>query len=179
MAALHDDVLASLQTWTPPSADQRALREAYLGLLLARDDAVWRTCVPGHITASVLVLSPDLAKTALVLHPIGGAWFQPGGHLEATDATILDAARREVLEETGLEIDLDPTVVHLDCHPITCRGSAPTRHFDVRFVGVAASDDLTVSHESDDLRWWSLDEAAALSPEMGSFVAAARVRLAR
>ena len=174
---LHHDVLASLRSWTPDSAGQRPLRESYLGLLLAREDAVARTCVPGHITASVLVVSPDLTRTALVLHPIGGAWFQPGGHLEATDATLLDAARREVREETGLEIDLDPTVVHLDCHPITCRGSAPSRHFDVRFVGVATTDDLTISHESDDLRWWNLDEAAALSAEMNDCITAARVRL--
>lgn len=178
MTTLHDDVVASLTAWTPDSAAQRALREAYLGLLLARPDAVSRTCVPGHITASVLVLSPDLARTALVLHPLGRAWFQPGGHLEATDATLADAARREVLEETGLEVELDPTVVHLDCHPITCRGSAPSRHFDVRFVGVARSDALTISHESDDLRWWSLDDAAALSDEMSAFIAAARARLA-
>ncbi|HSN43010.1 MAG TPA: NUDIX domain-containing protein, partial [Propionibacteriaceae bacterium] len=110
-------------------------------------------------------------------HPIGGAWFQPGGHLEATDVTLADAARREVREETGLEVDLDETIVHLDCHPIACRGSAPTRHFDVRFVGVAAADGLTISHESDDLSWWGLDEAASLSPEMNDFITVARVRL--
>jgi 8-oxo-dGTP pyrophosphatase MutT (NUDIX family) len=42
-------------------------------------------------------------KVLLHLHPKHHKWMPPGGHLEANE-TPTEAARREVLEETGLEI---------------------------------------------------------------------------
>ena len=34
-----------------------------------------------------------------------GAWGLPGGKVQSTDSTLIDTAVREVLEETGLEIN--------------------------------------------------------------------------
>jgi 8-oxo-dGTP diphosphatase len=39
--------------------------------------------------------------------PFKGMWALPGGHLNTEDASLVAAARREVLEETGLKIPLD------------------------------------------------------------------------
>jgi len=55
---------------------------------------------PGHITASAIVLSPDGESVVLVNHVRVGLWIQPGGHVEPDDATLVDAARREVEEVT-------------------------------------------------------------------------------
>ena len=115
-----------------PDLGQSALREAFLGFLDARPDATKRSCVPGHITASAVVLSADLSQTLLTLHPRVKRWVQLGGHCEKGTDSIAAAALREATEESGIDgLVIDPSPVHLDVHPVTCSLGVPTRHFDV------------------------------------------------
>ena len=55
-----------------------------------------------HFTVSGFV-SQD-GRTALHWHRLG-LWLPPGGHIEANEDPI-QAVRREVLEETGIEVDV-------------------------------------------------------------------------
>jgi 8-oxo-dGTP pyrophosphatase MutT (NUDIX family) len=162
--SLHDDAYRTLADWHPVLPGQRSLREAFLGFLAARPDACQRSCEPGHITASALVLSATGAEVLLTLHPRVGAWLQLGGHCEPEDETLVGAALREAEEESGITgLTIDPAPIHVDVHPITCSLGVPTRHFDVRFVVRAPAGAAAVrSDESLDLRWWPVD---ALPPD--------------
>jgi 8-oxo-dGTP pyrophosphatase MutT (NUDIX family) len=149
------------------------LRQAFLSFLAARQDACRRSCEPGHITASALVLDATGNDVLLTLHPRVGAWLQLGGHCEETDETLVGAALREAAEESGIEgLVIEPTPVHLGVHPITCSLGKPTTHFDVRFVVRApAGAEPVCSDESLDLRWWPISalpdgQAEAGLPEM-------------
>jgi 8-oxo-dGTP pyrophosphatase MutT (NUDIX family) len=157
--SLHEDTFTTLSSWQPTEPAQRSLREAFLGFLAARPDACARSCEPGHITASALVLSSSGSEVLLTLHPRVGAWLQLGGHCEPTDTTLVGAALREATEESGIDnLTIAPTPVHVDVHPITCSLGKPTRHFDVRFaVRAPAGAEPVRSHESLDLRWWPVD----------------------
>ena len=178
MSDLRGSARATLAGWDAPTPGQQALREAYLGIIDAREDVCRRSCLPGHLTASALVLDPD-GNACLVHHKIVGAWLQPGGHVEeTTDETLADPALREAGEETGLpDLVIDPVPVHLDVHPITCRGSAgPTRHFDVRFLVFAPHVPPVVSEESHGVRWFAPAEWTSLRTELQETLAAARQR---
>ncbi|HEY5151352.1 MAG TPA: NUDIX domain-containing protein [Mycobacterium sp.] len=156
---MHADVRAVLGRWGPASGAQAALREAFLTLLEIRPDATARSCVPGHVTASSVVLSADRRSVLLTLHPRVGRWVQLGGHCEPEDLTIAGAALREAREESGIaDLQIDPAPVHLDIHPITCSLGRPTRHFDVRFRVIAPTGAVpAISAESVDLRFFPID----------------------
>lgn len=168
-ARLHADAVRLLSSYADLDPGQRSVREAMLAFLAARPDATERGCVPGHLTASALVVDPGREAVLLTLHPRVGSWLQLGGHCE-DDASIAAAALREATEESGIEgLALDPDPIHLAVHPITCSLGLPTRHLDVRFLAVAPAGAVaTVSPESLDLEWFG---RAALPLPIGDDIA--------
>jgi 8-oxo-dGTP pyrophosphatase MutT (NUDIX family) len=61
-----------------------------------------RTTLPGHLTTSAFVISPDHRQVLLIDHVVIKRWLQPGGHYEAADSFHASAAR-EAVEETGVQ----------------------------------------------------------------------------
>jgi coenzyme F420-0:L-glutamate ligase len=179
---LHADAVRLVTEHADPDPGQRALREAFLGYLGARPDAIWRECRPGHVTASALVVDPSRDAVLLALHPRVGAWIQLGGHLEEHDTGVAVAAAREAVEESGIAgLRLDPVPLDLDVLPVTCSLGVPTRHFDIRFLAVApAGAEPVPTAEQPDVRWFP---AAALpvgtAVDVPALVARALARLAR
>ncbi len=140
--------------------DAQRSRERTQALLDTVADPFDRTVYdPGHITASAVVLSTDLTAVLLVHHRRVGAWIQPGGHVEPRDATVIDAARREVREETGLALASHPaeSLVRIDVHAIPpFRGEPHHWHHDLTF-GFRATAGSTGTGDST-WRWWKLTE---------------------
>jgi 8-oxo-dGTP pyrophosphatase MutT (NUDIX family) len=162
--SLHASAVDALARWQAPDPTQDTLRHSVIAFLLARPDACERACVPGHITASALVVDDSGTRTLLTLHPRFGRWLQLGGHCEDEDADIAAAALREATEESGVPgLHIDPELAAVHVHPVTCSLGVPTRHLDLQFVVTAPPGaEITRSDESLDLRWWPLD---ALPPD--------------
>lgn len=128
---------------------------------LERDPApLLREDGPTHLTGSCFVFSPDRSQTLLVFHAKGRFWVQPGGHLDDGDESLLAAALRELAEETGTTPDPDTVAFgfDLDHHPLSASFGSCRSHLD---IGVAVTVDpaatLTISAESEDLRWWPVN----------------------
>jgi 8-oxo-dGTP pyrophosphatase MutT (NUDIX family) len=157
-ARLHGDALAVLGAWDHGEPQQRVLRDQYLTFLREHPDAMSRECRIGHLTSSALVMDVDRSRVLLTLHPKVGRWLQLGGHNEAGDASIRDAARRETIEESGItEVLISDAPIRLDRHPVPCGGQM-SEHLDVQYLALVPTDARAVmSDESDDLRWFALD----------------------
>ena len=130
--------------------------------LLARDgaDAFSRQNLPGHITASAFVVSPDAQQTLLIHHRKLDLWLQPGGHCDG-DQDVLGVACRELSEETGLTDwqVASPRIFDVDVHPIpeTPRDVAHFHH-DIRYLVIAdPAAPLIQNHETLALRWVPMD----------------------
>ena len=158
-AVLRTDAVAVLSTWAAPDAGQDRLRREYLEHLRGHPDGVAKAGPPAHLTASCIVLDHSGERALLTHHRRADAWFQLGGHLEAGDASLWAAARREAREESGID-DLEPLPhpVQLDRHELVGSFGSCREHLDVRYAAVAPEGARPrVGSESFDVRWWPVD----------------------
>jgi 8-oxo-dGTP pyrophosphatase MutT (NUDIX family) len=117
--------------------------------------------VPGHVTASAFVLSPDGTDLLLIHHGKLHRWLQPGGHVDPDDVDVVAAARREVEEEVGLTgLDLvHEGVFDLDVHDIPAiKGDPSHAHFDVRILLRAPHRDAVAGSDAQAVRWVPLGD---------------------
>ncbi|GLW26668.1 MULTISPECIES: NUDIX hydrolase [Microbispora] len=164
--SLNRDAWAVLTGWTAPTPEEERLRADFLAHLDAHEDAMWRECVPAHLTATTAVLSHDGARVLLTLHAKAGMWLPMGGHCEASDATLGEAALREATEESGIPglVLLDGPLA-VDRHKVWCH-PPHSWHLDVEYGAVAPPGaEAVISDESLDLRWFPVDEIPELSDE--------------
>jgi len=126
-----------------------------------------------HFVATVYVVNDG--ATALHPHDKLEMWLPPGGHIDR-DETPHEAARREVREELGLEVDLvapqdgvdSPTVEsipqpqHFLLEDInTCGDEVGHQHIDFVFYGRADSHDIDPEpgeQPADDWEWLGPDD---------------------
>lgn len=156
---LHASAVATLGRWRAPTRAQEALRRAYLAHLAAHPDATWRDGPPEHLTASCFVLDQPGERVLLSFHRKGRFWVQFGGHCERGDPTLFDVARREAVEESGLDqLSMMPEPLDLNRHALPPQFGRCREHLDVAFVAVApVAVEPRRSAESDEVAWWPID----------------------
>jgi len=133
---------------------------------------------PGHFTASAFVLSPDKSSILMIFHSKLRRWLQPGGHIEVSDSDVIQAAMREVLEETGVAggTVIGDGLFDLDIHTIPARKIEPAHsHFDLRILLVAESLEIAANSDAVAAKWVPLSEVGAVESDESVMRAVAKI----
>src|SRR6516165_8736429 len=122
--------------------------------------------MPERRAFSVAIFCRNGGEVLLIRHKRLGTWLPVGGELEAGE-TPLEAARRELREETGLEgqfprgLGVDgtpPGLIGYEEHSAGSKGL----HMNFAFVADVASRTLAACDEWSEARWLTAAELAGV-----------------
>lgn len=157
-----------LATHQAYGANETHMQQQIRQFITAHPDCFERSLSIGHITGSAWIIDRDRSHVLLTHHRKLDAWFQLGGHSDG-DADTLAVALREGQEESGLNnlTPISEAIFDVDIHLIPAHKNVPDHyHYDIRFLFEADRHAaLTISSESNDLAWITLDEALNLSQD--------------
>ena len=120
-----------------------------------------------HFTATAYVTDGD--KVLLVNHKKLKLWLPVGGHMEENE-TPIQAVKREVKEESGLDVEIVKPANHKDeytaaeilpaPHGISLHSVGDHQHMDMRYIGIIKGSKIL--NGTEECRWFILDEIRGL-----------------
>lgn len=168
------DLILQIDRYLTKYPDEMTRLTPLLNQINRKSNPFDRKTLPGHITASGIVMEND--KLLMIFHPFLKKWLQPGGHLESGE-TPLQAAKRETLEETGVCCKLHKwhgehcTPIDIDIHsiPENFKKLEPAHsHYDFRYLLFTDSARPLIHKGDHKVSWKFLHEIS--EPNMRSLV---------
>ena len=164
----------ALQKYAERHPEQKITADRMLDFVRSTPHCFERSHEAGHMTGSAWLLNPTGDKALLTLHHNLQRWMQTGGHADG-DPDSLRVALKEAEEESGITgiVPISEEIFDIDIHLIPARpakGEPAHFHYDVRYLLRAPHEQYAISHESDDLAWWSAEDFATRAAELDASV---------
>ena len=115
------------------------------------------------IPAASAVVADDAGRILLIKRTDNGLWTIPGGAMEPGE-TIADCCRREVLEESGIEVDITRLIgiYSNPRHVVEYADGEVRQQFSVCFACRPVAGELRTSDESSEVSYFTLAELASM-----------------
>ncbi|MBD0738170.1 NUDIX hydrolase [Streptomyces sp. CBMA29] len=139
MTITADHIRATLAEYTDAHPEEKPALAVVNALLDDGAELTDRKEYRGHVTAGAVLIN-DAGEVLFIRHVALDTWLTPGGHVEPEDVNLVGAALRELIEETGIALNVSPVFpvpVHIDVHPIPenpHKGEDAHRHIDFRYL---------------------------------------------
>ena len=164
----------ALQKYAESHPEQKITADRMIDFVRSTPHCFERSHAAGHMTGSAWLLNPAGDKALLTLHHNLQRWMQTGGHADG-DPDTLRVALKEAEEESGITgiVPISGEIFDIDIHLIPARpakGEPAHFHYDVRYLLRAPHEQYAISHESDDLAWWSAEDFATRAAELDTSV---------
>lgn len=175
----RDLLLTALRSYKTDFESEKAFIQEMIDFIEQNPNCFERTNLKGHVNGSAWVLSPDERKVLLTHHKKLNRWLQLGGHSDG-DPNTWNVALREATEESGIQgIEfVMKEIFDIDIHTIPenpKKNEPEHKHYDVRFLLKAPTEDFIVSEESNSLKWVDKQELTTMASK--SEISAAMIRM--
>ncbi|MBQ6118980.1 MAG: NUDIX hydrolase [Clostridia bacterium] len=166
-------LINEIAAYAPCCEQEAADRAAMLDFLANTPDALLRSHLAGHVTASAWIVNPARDRVLFCWHNIDRSWSWVGGHADG-ESDLAAVALREAREETGLasvrlagEGIFSLEILTVDGHEKRGRYVPGHLHYNLTYL-LEADDRQPVRPKPDEnsgVRWFFLRDAAAASTE--------------
>lgn len=168
---MKDLLLLELDSYLQYFKDERKRQETLSAFLKKHNDTEIRDWnnFDGHVVASGFLYAKKEKKFLCLYHKDLKMYLYPGGHIEEIDNTVLEAAKREIYEETGID-HVEPFIfsnkifpIDIDTHiiPYNERLKLSSHyHFDFRYLFLIEKiEDIKLDKEEHDgYKWIDIKE---------------------
>ena len=151
----------------PYNEQEERDRDIMLQLLKTQENILERENQTAHFSASSWLLNKEHTKVLMIYHNIYHSWSWTGGHADG-EANLLEVAKREAMEETGIK---NITTVSDEIYSVEIltvdghvkRGSYVPSHIHLNVTYLMEADEQEVLRvkpdENSGVKWFFLDEA--------------------
>lgn len=161
------EISTALTAYLERYPDEAGLLAEPLQLVATGGDFTSRRNFRMHVTVGALLVR-DEAEILLVDHRAYNILLQPGGHVEPTDVSLIDAAVRELAEETGIDPStvtcVSPVPAYIEYGLVPARPAKDEpehHHLDFGYAFATTHGDVGCIQESEvsGATWYPLGDA--------------------
>lgn len=160
------DTIILIRQFIPRTALQRESKDMIAARLEQCGESLYfRESLPAHMTASAIILNPQLDQILMVHHNIYRTYTWPGGHADG-EQDLYETAYREAVEETGAEklYPVSRSLLSVECLPVgehikNGKRVAPHEHYNVTFGFICPqSEPLKIKpDENSSVKWLDIN----------------------